>query len=860
MIIKHADVGAVLDSSEYHGDSAHTVDGSTDYSLVPSGAISIFVASNTASAEEKALAGTAYTCVGDATDATKINAAITAAGAGGIVELSDGPYVIAATINQSYNNSTLLCKGTGAILTAVAGLGANPMIVVSGQHTLSKNIQCKGEGIATYCWKVQYSNYATHVWQYSRIEDCYGEGALTADFYYNDTWMNWLTHPQVGHEAESVVSQTGVLVSSTSWCLYMDEPSITMCAVAHVHAYGSFVFITNPYIGDGDGEGVIFEGKKQNIMGGFVEDTGKNNVLIRNVTGGIEGAGDIKLIGVSFNQASRADTNLYDTIAIEAADGSNTIAKISIIGCNIEDSFSKAKYGISIGNYVNKVSIIGNPTIEGVTAPVFCNNYQLAEVVASGNAKWDIPIGAIDRGEIKREWGSLTAGNANAIGFAWHNLEATGIMVKRLVINIGTPGGTAGSHLDVGVADDAAGTNRGTEFFNDLDLNTTANRDSWVAGDGGTQTSYVYIEDVTVATNGWIVGQILDANAAALGGGYYIEYTVGLPDALLSELHGITDFLDNTANGTDGLVTKAPTSNVFYDHRIEGTHQALVASSSASVAGQLSVTGSLVASSSASVAGGMNLGGYLDIQEHALPATPSTNTLRLYAADEHGFSVLSFVDDKGMLRKFVRDSVFIAKNMSTGTIPALRTVHAAGSTSGVPMIAKAQADASTSMPCIGVTLESMTTGTFGRVMQVGLVEDVWTAGYSEGDVLYVSSTEAGLVTTVPPVYPNLRQEIGTVLVSDATGGAVQVVSRSVTLDPSDILYEDNLVSNSTTKMVVEHNIKTYADTKLSSTGGTVTGLTAFSSQITIAAMTSSNPSVLGQLYWSSGYCMFSTGA
>ncbi len=132
-------------------------------------------------------------------------------------------------------------------------------------------------------------------------------------------------------------------------------------------------------------------------------------------------------------------------------------------------------------------------------------------------------IGFISPGEVRTASGSLTAGNANAIAFAWHNPELQDILIKKVTIRITTPGGTAGSLLDVGIADDATGTNRGTEFFNDVDLNAAAIVKSTVATPG-TQTVEVFCQDSVSATDGWIVGQILVANAASLVGSYYIEY------------------------------------------------------------------------------------------------------------------------------------------------------------------------------------------------------------------------------------------------------------------------------------------------------------------------------------------------
>lgn len=130
----------------------------------------------------------------------------------------------------------------------------------------------------------------------------------------------------------------------------------------------------------------------------------------------------------------------------------------------------------------------------------------------------------IASGEVRTISGSLTTGAADAIGFAWHDPELQDIYIKKVVVTVTTPGGTVGSHLDVGIADDANGTNRGTEFFDDLDLNAAAVYDSLVAGDGGTETKWVSCQDNSSATDGWVVGQILDANASSLVGSYYIEY------------------------------------------------------------------------------------------------------------------------------------------------------------------------------------------------------------------------------------------------------------------------------------------------------------------------------------------------
>jgi hypothetical protein len=111
------------------------------------------------------------------------------------------------------------------------------------------------------------------------------------------------------------------------------------------------------------------------------------------------------------------------------------------------------------------------------------------------------------------------------MAFTWHNPEAQDIYIKKVVIPRTAAGGTATSIIDVGIADDAIGTNAGVEFFDNLDANAAAAvHDSWVAGDGGTQAKWVLCQDSASATDGWIVGQIKTEIANSLAGSYYIEY------------------------------------------------------------------------------------------------------------------------------------------------------------------------------------------------------------------------------------------------------------------------------------------------------------------------------------------------
>lgn len=214
----------------------------------------------------------------------------------------------------------------------------------------------------------------------------------------------------------------------------------------------------------------------------------------------------------------------------------NSVQDSTIIGCISRDTTSKVDVGF-YASYSSKMTLIGCEST-GTRYAVRVNPATPTVVVVGGylegSSSYDIygipgvmahNVGFIAPGEVRSAYGSLTAGNANAICFSWHNPEIQDILIRKVIIEITTAGGVAGAQLDVGIADDTNGTNRGTEFFDDLDLDAAQINDSWVGGDGGTQTKWVFCEDTAAAIDDWIVGQILTQNAGALVGKYYIEYS-----------------------------------------------------------------------------------------------------------------------------------------------------------------------------------------------------------------------------------------------------------------------------------------------------------------------------------------------
>ena len=231
---------------------------------------------------------------------------------------------------------------------------------------------------------------------------------------------------------------------------------------------------------------------------GMVSNSG-TNIKIKGVDGYIA-PGEVRTASGSLTKTGSTLTTVTGTFTESVATllpGANTLH------CTVNGT---ANVVIPVGSVGVAASVGGGATV--ATSPVTLPaGTTLITVTAGGTNEFTVTV--------------------TAIGFAWHNPEAQDVFVKKVVLNITTKGGTATSEIEVGIADDAVATNRGTEFFNALDADAAAIlHDSWLAGgvDFGTQTKWVLLQDSASATDGWVVGSILTEIADNLVGSWYVEY------------------------------------------------------------------------------------------------------------------------------------------------------------------------------------------------------------------------------------------------------------------------------------------------------------------------------------------------
>lgn len=130
----------------------------------------------------------------------------------------------------------------------------------------------------------------------------------------------------------------------------------------------------------------------------------------------------------------------------------------------------------------------------------------------------------------------------------------------------------------------------------------------------------------------------------------------------------------------------------------------------------------------------------------------------------------------GTVGRMLEDVLYIAKNQTGVTIPKGTVVRANGTlgASGRILITPFLADGTyPSEYVMGVTAEDILDGADGMVVHFGQVKNYNTSAYTDGAILYASSSVAGGFTTTPPVAPNNIVMVA-IVIHAASNGIIQV--------------------------------------------------------------------------------------
>jgi len=103
-----------------------------------------------------------------------------------------------------------------------------------------------------------------------------------------------------------------------------------------------------------------------------------------------------------------------------------------------------------------------------------------------------------------------------------------------------------------------------------------------------------------------------------------------------------------------------------------------------------------------------------------------------------------------------------------------QVVYNSGASGQRPEFKLAQADSETTAFRLGVLTEDVANNQSGYVNLLGMLRDVDTSAWSDGDTLFLSATTAGAMTNVEPDAPNFRVPLGFVVYSHATEGIIYI--------------------------------------------------------------------------------------
>ena len=243
----------------------------------------------------------------------------------------------------------------------------------------------------------------------------------------------------------------------------------------------------------------------------------------------------------------------------------------------------------------------------------------------------------------------------------------------------------------------------------------------------------------------------------------YTDTEVSTLDSSLATVAKTGSYDDLT--GTDDVVENVGTSADNALARFDGTTGKLVQNSGVTLTDQDTLDG--VSAIKFDTAGGV---------------TPEAGSLSYNATErvlDMGTGFTGTTIQVGM------ENVVRVRNSTGSTITNGAVVYVNGAQGNRPTVALADADVQAqAMAVIGVATHNIANNSDGLITTEGIVRDLNTNAYNEGDVLYLSGTP-GQFTTTPPVSPQTRVDVATVTRAHNTQGEI-LVRPQIIVQKSDI--------------------------------------------------------------------------
>jgi hypothetical protein len=254
------------------------------------------------------------------------------------------------------------------------------------------------------------------------------------------------------------------------------------------------------------------------------------------------------------------------------------------------------------------------------------------------------------------------------------------------------------------------------------------------------------------------IGGTFNANFDQFSGEWYlIDYdpaSVGTLDVERQPVSELTSGGSNVGN-YDGVIEVGRVGGMAVDAVEEKIGPFEQTATGGGVAGTLDVTGRTATE-------------YVQLDTAFVPNGEPTGAF--YWDPDGGIAAIRGID--GISLDLNEKEVWYVKNQSGAAIGAGTAVYASGTlgSSGQVLIAKMIADGTINAKFfLGITQANIDNGGDGYVVRNGKIRQIDTSTFAEGDVLYVSPTTAGALTSTEPTAPNLKLPTAFVIKAAATG-------------------------------------------------------------------------------------------
>ncbi len=155
--------------------------------------------------------------------------------------------------------------------------------------------------------------------------------------------------------------------------------------------------------------------------------------------------------------------------------------------------------------------------------------------------------------------------------------------------------------------------------------------------------------------------------------------------------------------------------------------------------------------------------------------TPETSSASVGTLSwDSGESSLSVQLDGELNVGIGQEIIILANNGEATTLNKGEVVRLSGASGQRPQVTRAyNLNDTGSALTIGIVAENIAAGAEGFVVTQGIVKNINTNAFNEGDILYLSAS-AGILTTIKPQAPNHYVFVGVVLKKNAASGRIYV--------------------------------------------------------------------------------------